>query len=462
MKLDIFDNITFDEEKHIYKSNDKQIGISTTSLIHLYSQVFNEDLIAPKTALKEHKTVEQVLDEWHYKRDYSCEKGNQIHLFAQSLWNNEDYEVDYDKVDSRFIKQLKIDMEILKPQAISFYNEYHEMLELVKDEQYIYDEDYDIAGSIDLLCKSKFTGKYVIVDFKSNDNFYKKTYGKMKVPLQKLEDGNLSHYSLQLEIYKHIFEKNTKSKVEDIFIVYFNLKSDTFEIIEPLNVKKEVVKILEMRRVRNMNSVPVLIYGKSGTGKSTSLRNFKDDEIGVINVLNKPLPFKSNLKLFNSDDYASILKVISGAKAKTIVIDDAGYLITNEFMRKSSVKSYEKFNEIANNFWGLIEAIKKLEGGKTVYIIMHEDINDNGDVSPRTIGKMLNDKVCIEGMFTIVLRSMCEDGNYIFTTKTNGQDVTKTPMNMFEETSIDNDLKEVDKVIREYYELDKIEKKEGK
>jgi len=208
-----------------------------------------------------------------------------------------------------------------------------------------------------------------------------------------------------------------------------------------------------------MNSVPVLIYGKSGTGKSTSMRNFADEEIGVINVLNKPLPFKNKIKMASTDDYATIMKALAGTKKKTIVIDDCGYLITNEFMRKSSVKGYDKFNEIANNFWALIEFVKKLEGGKTVYMIMHEDTNDNGDVSPRTIGKMLNDKVCVEGMFTIALRSMCEDGNYIFRTRTNGQDVTKSPMGMFETDFVDNDLKEVDKVIREYYELDKIEDK---
>lgn len=209
-----------------------------------------------------------------------------------------------------------------------------------------------------------------------------------------------------------------------------------------------------------MNSVPVLIYGKSGTGKSTSLRNFEDNEVGVINVLGKPLPFRSKLKTATTDDYATILGAIKSSKKKTIVIDDAGYLITNEFMRKSSVKGYDKFNEIANNFWNLIEAIKKLDGGKSVYIMMHEEVNENSDVIPRTIGKMLNEKVCVEGMFTIVLRSMCEDGNYVFKTKTNGQDVTKTPIDMFDTDQVENDLKMVDKVVREYYDLDKIVKEE--
>jgi len=456
---DLFTNITFDEETHTYQYGNKKADISVTGLIHLYSQEFDEEAMAERVANKRNVPISVVLDEWHTKRDYSCVKGNEIHKFAQGLWKHEDYNTDYATIETRFVEQLKTDLEVLKPQAIAFYEEYNEMLELVKDEQYIYDDDFSIAGSIDILCKNKYTDRYVIVDFKSNDNFYKKAYGDMKVPLHNLEDTNISHYSLQLEIYKQIFEKNTSEKVEETFIVYFNLEANTFEIIEPLNVKTEAKKILEMRRRKNMNSVPVLIYGKSGTGKSTSMRNFADEEIGVINVLNKPLPFKNKIKMASTDDYATIMKALAGTKKKTIVIDDCGYLITNEFMRKSSVKGYDKFNEIANNFWALIEFVKKLEGGKTVYMIMHEDTNDNGDVSPRTIGKMLNDKVCVEGMFTIALRSMCEDGNYIFRTRTNGQDVTKSPMGMFETDFVDNDLKEVDKVIREYYELDKIEDK---
>ena len=257
-----------------------------------------------------------------------------------------------------------------------------------------------------------------------------------------------------------MFEREPGLTVGEMFGVWFNISIDDYEIIEVNKMETEIKRILEMRR-KNMNSVPVLIYGKSGSGKSTSLRNFKDDEIGIINVLGKPLPFRNKLKSVNTDNYDTILQVIEKAKTNVIVIDDAGYLLTNEFMKKSSVKGYEKFNEMANNFWGLIEAIKKVEGGKTVYMMMHEDTNDVGDVTPKTIGKLLDDKVCIEGMFTIALRSMYENDSYIFRTKTNGQDITKTPFDMYEVDHVDNDLKEVDKVIREYYELDKIEKKEG-
>ena len=211
-----------------------------------------------------------------------------------------------------------------------------------------------------------------------------------------------------------------------------------------------------------MNSVPVLLIGQSGSGKSTSLRNFKGDEVAVVNVLGKPLPFKSDIKAGKCDDYAKILNAIANTQKKTIVIDDAGYLLTNEFMNKSSVKGYDKYNEMANNFFNLINGIKAVEGGKTVYLIMHEDINEFGDIKPKTIGKLLDDKVNIQGMFTICIRSMFENGNYVFKLKTNGQDCVKTPFGMFETDTMENDLKAFDEVVREYYELDKVENKEEK
>ena len=211
-----------------------------------------------------------------------------------------------------------------------------------------------------------------------------------------------------------------------------------------------------------MNSVPILLIGKSGSGKSTSLRNFKKDEVAVINVLGKPLPFKTDIKAPKIDDYKNILNQIKLTKKKVIVIDDANYLITNEFMEKSSVKGYDKYNEMANNFFELINGIKNIEGGKTVYLIMHEDTDEDGNIKPKTIGKLLDDKVNIQGMFTICIRSMFENGQYIFRLKTNGQDCVKTPFGMFEIDSMGNDLKEFDKVVREYYELDKVEESEEK
>lgn len=212
--------------------------------------------------------------------------------------------------------------------------------------------------------------------------------------------------------------------------------------------------------------IGVLIIGKSGSGKSTSLRNFKSDEVGIINVISKPLPFKNinGLKTVDTDNYADVKKVIEGSKTPSIVIDDAGYLITNQFMRKHSNTGggnavFSLYNDIADSFWNLTEQIKKLPNNKIVYILMHEDKNDFGDIKPKTIGKLIDEKVCLEGLFSIVLRAKKVDKNYYFFTQATDGDVAKSPIGMFDELYIENDLKEVDNKIREFYG---IENKEGK
>ena len=211
--------------------------------------------------------------------------------------------------------------------------------------------------------------------------------------------------------------------------------------------------------------IPVLIIGKSGSGKSTSLRNFGEKELALVNVIRKPLPFKKKFEsTICTDDYQTILKSIFKTQKKSIVIDDAGYLITNQFMNNHSKVGggnavFNLYNDLGDKFWTLIEFVKnKLPEDKIVYFNMHEEKNEFGDVRPKTIGKLLDDKVCIEGMFTIVLRCMNDNNKHYFTTQSNGTDVAKTPLDMFEDTEIDNDLKLVDTKIREYYELNKEEK----
>lgn len=201
--------------------------------------------------------------------------------------------------------------------------------------------------------------------------------------------------------------------------------------------------------------LPVLIIGKSGSGKSTSLRNFKSGEVGIINVLGKYLPFRNDLKTVATDEYSTVMSTLFSAKANTLVIDDAGYLMTNQFMKghASTGKGnaiFDFFNTIGDNFWNLILFIKtKLPAEKIVYIIMHEEQSEFGSVSPKTIGKMLDDKVCVEGMFEILLRCKAHK----FYTQVTENDVAKTPIDMFADIEIDNDLKMVDKTIREYYKI---------
>ncbi|MDD6527182.1 MAG: hypothetical protein PUF31_05185 [Oscillospiraceae bacterium] len=150
--------------------------------------------------------------------------------------------------------------------------------------------------------------------------------------------------------------------------------------------------------------IPVLILGESGSGKSASLRNFKEGEVGIINVSSKPLPFKTKLKPFNSDNYMQIESVIKKAKAKSIVIDDAQYLQANEYMRNAKVQGYQKFTDIALNFWTLVQmVIKDLPDDVIVYFLGHIETDANGKEKFKTIGKM-TDNYSVEGMCLIMSR----------------------------------------------------------
>lgn len=198
-------------------------------------------------------------------------------------------------------------------------------------------------------------------------------------------------------------------------------------------------------------AIIVMVYGQSGTGKSTSLRNFKPEDVCIVNVSGKPLPFKNKHKTFNTDDYMAIDAAIKKAPAKSIVIDDATYLMTGEYMRTAKVTGYQKFTDMALNYYTLVKAAAALPDDKIVYFMGHSDTDTNGNEKFKTIGKMLDEKVTLEGMFTIVLKTVVTDGKYQFSTRNSGQDTVKTPLGMFNDVLIDNDLSMVDRTIREYY-----------
>lgn len=199
--------------------------------------------------------------------------------------------------------------------------------------------------------------------------------------------------------------------------------------------------------------IPVMIFGESGSGKSTSLRNFKAEEVSVINVSKKPLPFRNNgLVIVNTNDYQRITSLLLKSQRKSIVIDDATYLLVGEFMKTAKTVGFQKFTDMALNFYQLVQlVIDKLPPEKIVYFLGHVDRDANGNERFKTIGKLLDEKVTLEGLFTIVLKTEVHDRRYTFATQTNGMDTVKSPMGMFEQLQIDNDLQVVDKKIREYY-----------
>ena len=461
-----FGDFKFFENGHYYEYKGKRVGISVTRFIEQYCNEFDAQAVAEKVAIKQNKTVQEVLDEWDYKNKFACAKGSAIHEYTQSLWSKEKYKVRYFDNSEKFINTV----EYIARQSIDFYNDYQDRLEHLADEFVVGSPEYDICSAIDHLFINKLTGGLVLVDYKTNSDIHKtEKYAKdMKVPLQHLKDFTLNHYYIQLSIYRYLVEKYTSLKIEEMFIVYFSENIENYEIIGIPYLKKEVEEILEIRRVKNMKSIPVLIMGASGTGKSYSFKNLPPEETAIISVAKSELPFrnKTGLKFVECDDYSKIASAIQNTKKRIICLDDTGYLMQFENFDKAMIKGYDKHTEMAKHYADLLKVIRKLDGEKIVYMTIHEDIIE-GIAKPKTTGKMINDNLCIEGLLNIVFRSVIKEGEHVFQTRSAGDSVAKTPDEMYEEEFIPNDLAEIDKVIREYYEfkpitekLDKVKEKE--
>ena len=211
-------------------------------------------------------------------------------------------------------------------------------------------------------------------------------------------------------------------------------------------------------------AIPVFVIGRSGSGKTYSIKNFKADEVGVISVEKGRLPFKTDIKTvkipkdftvntnaqLNAAKYAWIEMVITKSKAKSIIIDDSQYLLVNELFDRSKEKGYDKFTDIAVNFRNLVHFVNDMpDDDKIVYFLHHSESDTDGREKAKTIGRMLDEKLTLEGCFDIVL--YCQD--HKFYTQAEGMSTAKTPENMFPAAEIPNDLKAVDEAIREYYGL---------
>ena len=197
--------------------------------------------------------------------------------------------------------------------------------------------------------------------------------------------------------------------------------------------------------------VPVLIIGESGSGKSTSMRNFDENEVIVFNVAGKLLPFRGKLNLVQNANYQSIGKVLKAAEKKIYVIDDSQYLLAFELFNRVKETGYGKFTDIAVRFRNMIDyIIKSLPQDVIVYFLHHAEETDSGKIKAKTIGKMLDNQLTVEGLFSIVLFCRTDGTRHVFETQSDGHTTAKSPMDMFER-EIDNDLKAVDTAIREYY-----------
>lgn len=209
--------------------------------------------------------------------------------------------------------------------------------------------------------------------------------------------------------------------------------------------------------------MPILIIGESGSGKSTSLRNFKPNEVGIINVADKPLPFRSEIKPYNlrknakskkENRYALVKGLLKKSTVKSMVIDDSQYLMAFDSFDKANQVGYGKFTNMAVDFIDLVTfCIDELPDDKLVYFLNHCETTEQGKLKAKTLGKMIDNQITLEGLFSIVIYCVNTKDKHSFITQSDGTTTAKTPMQMFENIMIDNDLKFVDKQIRNYYNL---------
>lgn len=212
----------------------------------------------------------------------------------------------------------------------------------------------------------------------------------------------------------------------------------------------------------------ILIIGESGSGKSSSIRNLDHKQTIIINVLDKPLPFKGfknkykksddNPNYFATDNPSKIRECIRRINCKNdiknLIIDDFQYIMANQFMKKALEKGFDKFTEIGQSAWLIIKDLTECREDLNCFVMSHSDVDSNGKAKCKTIGKMLDDKICLEGMFTIVFHSLTNDNKYKFLTQNDGVHIAKSPMGMFKDKYVDNDLLEISKQIQEYFNED--------
>ena len=461
-ELQYFKGIDFHEEEHFYTLNDHRFGISATSLIETYAQEFDSDGISQMVANKRGISQKEVLDEWKKENEFSCIKGSCIHLKAQSLWMGTDYEIDYNTIDDTIDKdRLKKEYDIMSKQATDFYNDYKDMYDMIQDEFIVWSKEFDIAGSIDGIMYNKYTQQCCILDFKSNKDlqFKSKYRKKMKVPLHELDDVNGQHYYIQLSIYKYLIEKYTNIKVDELFIVYFNINADNYEIIEIPYLYEEVRKILELRRANKMAKM-LLIIGEGGSGKTSSLKNLSPKEHFYIDCDKKGLNYKGwkedyieKKNYFKTNDgeiVSKLLQEISNNKPefKYVTIDTINSIMIADEMKRMKGKSYNEWQDLAKCIFDLIDIVPDLRDDLTVIFIGHTQTEDDGFTRLLTNGRKLN-KIGLEKYFNTVLLSKAKDGEYIFETRANNS-TARTPMDAFDELEIPNDITKVLEVIKEY------------
>lgn len=196
----------------------------------------------------------------------------------------------------------------------------------------------------------------------------------------------------------------------------------------------------------------LVLYGESGTGKSTSLRNLDKKSVCYINVTKKPLPFRGTFtEVYNTHKPSEIINIMKKTDKKIIVIDDFTYVMTYEYIKRLNERGFSKYEDMAKGYFDVIDCGTNLSDDKIVIFISHTEKTEDGSERMMTLGKMLQSKVSVEALFTMVIESIVVDGEHYITVTNNGKNTVKTPMDMFDSDIIDNDLNYVIEKVKEYY-----------
>ena len=458
-KLGVFKDFKFFEEDHHYEYKGKRVGISVTRLIEEYTQPFNTEEVAQKVALKNNKTIDEILNEWSLKNSNACLKGQISHDNVQNMWSGINSLYDIKSTP----EVLQNSLQTIFKQELNFYNDFRNKFKHLAYEFVIGSEEYDIASAIDHLFINLLTGGLVMIDYKTNTDIHKgEKFAKyMQWPLNHLKDTKLNHYAMQLSIYKFILEKYTGLKLEDMFIVWFSEENENYEIIEAPYLEKEVKKILELRRTNKMAKM-ILVMGEPASGKTVSLRNIPKNELYYIDCDKKGLNYKGWKTEFNEEkknycrtnDGEAVKKILKGISEtrediKYIAIDTINSIMIADEMVRMKGKNYNEWQDLAKCIFELIDIVPDLRDDLTIIFMGHTQTDESGFTRLLTNGRKLN-KIGLEKYFDTVLISKNNDGNYVFET-TSSVSTARVPMGSFDgKQYIENDLYEVIKELKEF------------
>lgn len=243
-----FNDVTFYDEPHKYYVGGKEL-ISVTTLIHRYQEEFNESYWSDYKGSEFNLTPETILRAWNFINKKGTIKGSAIHDYAENLFQNKIFEYPKQLILNQFgFDPVLEEYQITKKHVDKFYDDVHNKLIPIRTEMVVYDKESLIGGMLDILFYNIKAQEFQIWDNKTNKKLTKEEKNRhLKGSLFAIEDCDLEIYSLQLEFYKRIIERNTNIKLGKSYIVWFSHNNPSYEIIETKDRSYYVNQIINER-----------------------------------------------------------------------------------------------------------------------------------------------------------------------------------------------------------------------